>query len=368
MKETIKISSKLIVALVFIFSGFVKCVDPTGTAIKMEEYLIAFHMDFLVPLSMLASVAMCGAELLVGIMLLFNLKIKWAIWGAIAMMLFYTPLTLWLAISNKVGDCGCFGDAIKLTNWQTFLKNVVLDVILVFIYLNRNHYKNKLKQVIQVGASGVLAILVIGFEIFNLNHLPAIDFMPYKTGNNIPAGMIVPPGAPKEVRSPIVLYYEKAGKTEKFSLQNYPGNDSTWRYVKTESKVLKKGYEPPIHDFIITTPDGQEITDLILSDEVPSLLIVFHTLNKTSLKNIGEINRLADQAVSKGYKVYGLTSSLPEEFEVFKEKARATYPLYNMDGTTLKTMIRSNPGVILLKKGTIMGKWNAKQLKKLKSI
>lgn len=368
MKETIKIISKIIIAVVFIFSGFVKCVDPTGTAIKLEEYLVVFGMDFMIPLSLTLSILICGAELLVGIMLLLNLKIKWAIWIAVALMVFYTPLTLWLAISNKVTDCGCFGDALVLTNWQTFLKNVVLDVFIVILFLNRNNYKNFFKPVSQTAAAAGFALLVTGFEFYNLSHLPVIDFMPYKIGTNIPKSMVVPEGAPKEEYKPPVLSYKKDGKVKKFTLENYPKDDASWTFVDSKSVLKKKGYDPPIHNFNIRTPDDQDVTNLILSDSGYSLLVIFNSLKKADLKNINAINQVVERAISKRYKVYGLTSSSPEEFESFKEKAKATYPIYNMDGTTLKTMIRSNPGLMLIKGGTIVGKWHHKQVKNIKDI
>jgi len=365
MKVTIKIISKIIIAVVFIFSGFVKCVDPTGFAIKLEEYLVVFGMDFLIPLSLTLSILMCGAEMVVGVMLLLNLKIKWAIWIAVALMIFYTPLTLWLAISNKVNDCGCFGDALVLTNWQTFLKNVVLDIFIVILFLNRNHYKNRLKPVIQTAAAVGFALLVTGFEFYNLSHLPVIDFMPYKAGTNILAGMITPPNAPQTIWDS-KFFYKKNGEQKKFSINNLP--DSTWKFVKRKDRLIQKGYVPRIKDFSIRTPDDQDVTNLILSDGGYSLLVIFNSLNKADLKNINGINQVVERAISKGYKVYGLTSSSPEEFESFKEKAKASYPIYNMDGTTLKTMIRSNPGLMLIKGGTIIGKWHHKQVKNIKNI
>lgn len=367
MKEAIKTISRILVAALFIFSGFVKCVDPIGTAIKFEEYFVVFGMDFMIPLCLTLSVLMCGAELLIGIMLLLNLKVNWAAWMAAAMMVIYTPLTLWLAISNKVTDCGCFGDALVLTNWQTFLKNVVIDVFVVILVTNRNRYRNLVKPVAQLYGAAAFALLVIGFEFYNLNHLPVIDFMPYKTGANIPRSMLVPEGAPRDSFR-MKLYYEKDGKTQEFNQNNYPQNDASWKFVDSKSVLVKKGYTPPIHDFSILAPDGQDLTDLILSDQGYTLLIIYNNLKKADLKNSESINSLVNKAISKGYKVYGLTSSVPEEFEVFKEKAKAAYPIYLMDNTTLKTMIRSNPGVMLLKGGTIMGKWHHKQVKKIKNI
>ncbi|MCX6226739.1 MAG: DoxX family protein [Bacteroidia bacterium] len=365
MKEAIKTISRIIIAVLFIYSGFVKCVDPTGTAIKFEEYFGVFGTDFMIPFSMALSILMCGTEMLIGIMLLLNLKIKWSIWIAVLLMAIYTPLTLWLAISNKVTDCGCFGDALVLTNWQTFLKNLVIDLILVVLILNRNEYKNPLKQSVQIYAATGLAVLVAGFEFYNLNHLPVIDFMPYKVGTNIPAAMTAPTDAPKEIWE-FRYYYKKNGVQKEFAINNLP--DSTWKFVKRDDRLIQKGYVSKIKDFSIRTPDDQDVTNLILSDPGYTLLIVYNSLDKTNLKNIGKINEVVNRAISKEYKVYGLTSSIPEEFEVFKEKAKATYPIYLMDGTTLKTMIRSNPGLILIKNGTVMGKWHHKQAGKIKNI
>ncbi|TSA38787.1 MAG: DoxX family membrane protein [Porphyromonadaceae bacterium] len=363
MKVTIKIISKIIIAVVFIFSGFVKCVDPTGTAIKMEEYLLAFGIDFMIPLSLGLSILMCGAEMLVGIMLLLNLKIKWAIWITIALMVFYTPLTLWLAISNKVTDCGCFGDALVLTNWQTFLKNVVLDVFIVVLFINRGNFKNLFKPVFQTAAAVGFALLVTGFEFYNLNHLPVIDFMPYKIGANIPAGMIIPDDAPQAIYK-IIFCYEKNGTRKSFTDKNLP--DSTWKFVKRKDRRIQKDYSPPIHDFSIITPDNLDVTNKILSDPGYSYLLIISNFQKANLSHFDEINRIAESAVSKGYGFYALTSSVPEEHELFKEKVKASYPIYLMDETTLKTMIRSNPGLILIKNGTIIGKWHYKQLKNVK--
>jgi len=363
MEVTIKVISKIIIAVVFIFSGFVKCVDPTGFAIKLEEYLVVFGMDFMIPLSLTLSILMCGAEMLVGIMLLLNLKIKWAIWIAVALMIFYTPLTLWLAISNKVTDCGCFGDALVLTNWQTFLKNVVLDLFVIILFINRDHFKDLFKPKIQAFAAMGFAVLVAGFEFFNLTHLPVIDFMPYKIGTNIPTAMITPDDAPRAIYENI-FYYEKNGERKKFTVDNLP--DSTWKFVDRKDRLIQKGYVLPIHDFLITTPDNLDVTNQILSDPGYNYLLVISNLEKTNLSHFEEINRIAESAISKGYGFYALTSSIPEEHELFKEKVKASYPIYLMDETTLKTMVRSNPGLMLIKGGTIIGKWHYKHLKNVK--
>lgn len=367
MKEFLKIASKLIIALVFIFSGFVKCVDPLGTAYKFEEYFIAFGWDFMVPFSFSFSILMCGAELLIGITLLFNFKGIWASWAALAFMAFYTPLTLWLAITNKVQDCGCFGDAITLTNWQTFLKNIVLDFFVIILLINRKHYGELFKSGWQILAAAITAMLVLGFEWFNIARLPVIDFMPYKIGNNITEGMRIPEGAPKDVWE-VILYYEKNGAVRKFTAENYPANDTTWKWVNTESKLIKRGYVPPIHDFSIRTPEDQDITADILENPGYTFLLISYDLKKAGTGNFDEINRIAGFAESRGCRFIALTGSVPEEYEAFKEKVRAGYPFYNTDPTTLKTMIRSNPGLMLIKNGTVMGKWSHRHLPTIREL
>ncbi len=354
--------SQYLVALVFVFSGFVKCVDPTGTAIKMEEYFTAFGMDSLIPLSMTLALVMCGAELLIGVSLLLNLRVIWGIWGALALMVFYTPLTLWLALTDKVTDCGCFGDAIKLTNWQTFLKNVVLDLFVLILLLGRKQIRSGLKITYQVAGIAAFAVFVAVFEWYNVSHLPVIDFMPYKKGTHIPSRMIIPDGA-LQPRHKITFIYEKNGRRKRFSSENLP--DSTWIFVDRKDRLLRKGYEPPIHDFSIITPDNQDVTTQILEYPDSVYLLVISSIEKTNTKYFEQINRIAQSAWSQGYDFYALTSSLPEEHEIFRERVKASYPIYMMDETTLKTMIRSNPGLLLIKEGTVLGKWHFRDLKKV---
>ncbi|MFH0761203.1 MAG: BT_3928 family protein [Bacteroidota bacterium] len=356
---------RYLVAAVFIFSGFVKCVDPTGTAYKMEDYFTAFGTDFMIPFSMFLSICMCGIELLVGLMILCNLRITWGAWGALALMAFYTPLTLWLAITDKVTDCGCFGDAITLSNWQTFIKNILLDVFVVYLFIVKKKFKKAYKPKVQTAGVLTFAVFVFAFEFYNLAFLPMIDFMPYKVGNNIPAGMIIPDNAPRpKFRN--IFYYEKDGRTRKFTADNLP--DSTWTFVDRKDLTIRKGFEPPIHDFVITNTDNVDFTNSILEDPGYTYLLVISSFKNTNKKSFEKVNRIAESAISQGYGFYALTSSLPEEYELFKEQVKASYPIYMMDETTLKTMIRSNPGLILIKKGTVVGKWHFRQLGRVPDV
>jgi uncharacterized membrane protein YphA (DoxX/SURF4 family) len=365
MKKFFAPFCRYLVAVVFIFSGFVKCVDPTGTAIKMEEYFNAFGMDFMVPFSMALSIGMCGVELLVGLIILCNLKLSMGVWGALALMVFYTPLTLWLAITDKVSDCGCFGDAITLTNWQTFIKNIILDVFVVYLFIVRKKFRKAYKPKVQTAGVITFAVLVFAFEFYNLAFLPLIDFMPYKTGNNIPAGMTVPEGAPQP-KFKNIFYYEKDGKTRKFTTENLP--DSTWTFVDRKDRTIRKGYVPPIHDFVITSTDNIDITNTVLEDPGYTYLLIVPGFEKTNRKSFEKVNRIAESALSQGHRFLAVTSALPEEYERFKEQVKASYPFYMMDEITLKTMIRSNPGLMLIKNGTIIGKWHFRQFGKVPDV
>jgi uncharacterized membrane protein YphA (DoxX/SURF4 family) len=363
-KNTLLIISRFIIGILFIFSGFVKCVDPTGTAIKMEEYFVAFGTGFLVPWSMTFSILMCGIELLVGLMILFNTRMVWGIWAAVALMVFYTPLTLWLAITNKVTDCGCFGDAIKLNNLETFLKNVAVDIFLVFLLSGSKRFNPTASKKLQTVLVAAMAVAVFGFEAYNLVRLPVIDFMPYKVGTNIPQSMIIPEGAPQEQREYLFIY-EKDGVQKKYTMNDLP--DSTWKFVdRKEGKLIQKGYVPPIHDFMITTSEGFNVTDEILTTPGETYILTIASLKEANPERFTEINRIAEEAISKGHRFIAVSSSLPEEYEQFKQKTRATYPIYLMDGTTIKTMIRSNPGLMMIDAGTILKKWHYSQFKKIK--
>ena len=260
---TLRGISRLIVGLIFTFSGFVKCVDPLGTAIKFGDYFGAFELDFLLPLALPAAVLMCAVELSIGLMLIFNIKVPWAAWMSVIFMAAFTPITLILAIDNPVSDCGCFGDALILTNWQTFYKNIAIDVFVIILFINRNKYKELFSKPKRIMATFVVFIAVIGFEIFSLNRLPIIDFRPYKIGVNIPEGMTIPEGAQEPVYE-TTLIYQKDGVKKEFTVDNYPQGDD-WEWVSTDSKEIEKGYEPPIHDFSINLEDG-DYTDIILAD------------------------------------------------------------------------------------------------------
>jgi uncharacterized membrane protein YphA (DoxX/SURF4 family) len=353
------IISKYIVAIVFIFSGFVKCVDPLGTAYKFEDYFIALGWDIFIPLSQTLSIIMCGTELLIGLMLLLNLRVVLASWMALLLMLVFTPLTLWLAVTDKVQDCGCFGDAITMTNWETFFKNVVINLFLVILFIRRKTFVNLIRFRWQFPAAVLTALLILAFEWYNLTHLPVIDFLPYRTGQNILEGMTIPDDAPQD-EFQITLTYRNGDLVKDFTLENYPANDTSWVWVDTRSVLVKKGYVPPIHDFNMRrVVDGEEddVTYEVLEDPGFTFLVISHNVRKASISRFDRINRLAAFAEEHGHRFIMLSGSAQEDNEAFKQLVGASFIAYNTDPITLKTMIRTNPGLMLIRGGTIIDKW-----------
>lgn len=353
---------RFLLAALFIFSGFVKAVDPLGSFYKIQDYLTAFGMISWFPtyLPLFFAIILSSAEFCVGVFLFFGVRRKIASTLALLLMSVMTPLTLYLALANPVSDCGCFGDAWVLTNWQTFGKNIVLLVAAIAVFRDRKLMFRFVTLKIEWMVSLYTLLFVFALSFYCLEYLPVLDFRPYKVGTNIKAGMEIPEGAkPSVFESRFVL--EKDGKQQEFTLDNYP--DSTWTFVETRTVLKEKGNEPPIHDFSMISPDtGEDITESVLSDKGYAFLLVAHRIEEADDSNIDLINEIYDYSVEHGYGFYALTSSPDEEIEVWRERTGAEYPFCQMDDITLKTIIRSNPGLLLIKGGTILNKWSDNQL------
>ena len=342
--------------MVFIFSGFVKAVDPWGGAYKIQEYFFAFKLSDLSLFSIPLSFFQAAVEFGVGVCLLIGIYRRFNDILALLIMLFMTPLTLYLAIANPVTDCGCFGDALVISNWQTFYKNIFLlaAAVVVFIW-----YKSMTPFFSRKGyfwSSAWIYIFVIGVSFYCFRYLPVIDFRPYKIGVNIPEKMIIPEGA-KSDEYEYKFFYSKDGKVQEFTIENYPRGDSSWTFVNTEHRLIKKGYTPPIHDFSITDLNRDEITDDILYNPSYTFLLIARKLGEAKDANVDKINDIYDFSIDNDYGFYAVTSSLDDEIQEWIENTGAEYPFCTADDTTLKTIIRSNPGLLLIKDGTIINKW-----------
>ncbi|MDD3685314.1 MAG: DoxX family protein [Bacteroidales bacterium] len=454
--------SRIFTGLVFIFSGFVKVVDPLGSAYKFTDYFTALGLDFLAPAALTLAIIMSVAELVIGIALLFNLFPKLAAWGLLLFMGFFTPLTLWLAVANPVSDCGCFGDALILTNWETFYKNLIILAFTAVVFIYRKRFKPAWNPFFQwsLGIFFTLASTVLAFHC--LRNLPVIDFRPYHIGANIPEGMTVPEDQKdnKDVYESTFIY-EKDGKQQEFTADKLP--DTTWKFVDAKHTLLKEGYKPPIHDFTIepvfvpgysaepveevyvnlwdalfifskdgetltctldSLPDntwqfevveyetelnpefinlsylnaageeemfnisslpgadyimldaiysapeaessdlpyGEDVTATVLADTTYTFFAVMTKLSEANEKHLGKLNDIAKFCKTKGYKFYCLTASNLDEITEFTKKHKPEYMFCNTDPITLKTVVRSSPGLVLVKNGTILNKWAAKNI------
>jgi uncharacterized membrane protein YphA (DoxX/SURF4 family) len=349
--------SRIFVGLIFIFSGFVKAVDPMGSTFKFTDYFLAFGMDALKEIAFPLAILLSTLEFTVGMALIFNSRKNITAWFALLFMLFFTPLTFILAITNPVTDCGCFGDALILSNWETFGKNIILLACTLVIFFRRNKEENQHPIWEQNLLIGFALFVSVSISTYSYNHLPLIDFRPYHIGANISDGMKIPDGSPaSEYRS--LLKYEKDGVVKEFDETNYPWQDTTWKFVNSEQIKIKEGYTPPIHDFSISNDIEGDITNMVLNNDGYSFLLISKDISKIDDESISKINELALYALNNDIQLIGLTSSGSDEINEFKASHELPFEFYNTDEIQLKTIIRSNPGLVLLKKGTILDKWH----------
>ena len=363
--------SRTLLGLVFIFSGVVKAIDPLGTVYKIEDYLKAFGGFFneLLPMAELAAWALIILELLLGVCMVLNIRTQWTSWLALLFYLVMTPLTLYIALTNPVSDCGCFGDAIVLTNWQTFWKNVVLIVLAIILVALRKHVRQLWSNWMEMLLVALTILATVVFMSWTRNHLPVKDFRPYKIGNHLPTLMEYPEDAEPDVYE-YAFVYEKDGVEQTFTLENYPKGDSTWTFVRQDSRLVKKGYEPPIHDLEILNANYEDLTWDILESEEPVTLVVMYDLKKADKAQIAKVEALASnliasspdtlplQGESEGA-LYILTGSGTDDIINFclEYPALSDY-VCTCDPVTLKTIVRANPGVIVLQNGTVIDKYN----------
>ena len=361
---------RIIVGIVFIYSGFVKGIDPLGSDYKFTDYFNAFGMGWMNATTLFFSFALSLAEFLIGIALLFNLWVSRMAWGALLFMAFFTPLTLVLALTNPVSDCGCFGDAMILTNWQTFWKNIILLLLAIMIFVYRKEYKSSLSLMGQFSFLTLAGAGMLCLSIYCYRHLPVLDFRPYAVGKNITEGMRLPEGAEPDQYEVTLKYKNKqTGEVRSFTEENYPWQDTlNWEYESSSERLVKKGYITPIHDLVIEHPTLGNITEEILEDDNHTILAVAYNLNQSATQYQPAINRLAEYAREKGIRFYGLTSSTERDIEAYKKRNHVPYEFCTADEIQLKTMIRSNPGVIILREGTILDKWAGKDVPDVKEL
>ena len=349
---------RFILAVTFIFSGYVKAIDPLGTLYKLKDYAAAMALNDILPdwALVIVAIALGALEFSLGVFMLFAVRRHMVSKLTLALMSVMTALTVWIYIADPVKDCGCFGDALKLTNGETLLKNIVLIACATLVAWRPVDMARFISRTNQWIVRYYTITYIVVTSVYCLYTLPIFDFRPYRVGTNIKQGMEIPEGAEQpEFESTFIL--RKNGVTREFTLDNYP--DSTWEYVDTKTVQTKKGYEPPIHDFAITTNDtGEDITEQVLTKKGYTFLLVSPRLAVADDSNFGDIDQIYEYAEENGVDFLCLTASTNEDIERWRDLTGAEYTFCNADETTLKTMIRSNPGLILLKDGTIIGKWS----------
>ena len=367
MKLTILIC-RLIIAITFIFSGFVKAIDPVGFAIKMDEYLLAFHMEWFTKITLPLAILLISIEFLLGFYLLIGFYVRKMIPLIILVMSGFTLLTLYSAIFNPVSDCGCFGDAVKLTNWETFWKNVILMAPTLGLFYYRKKFNELWSKKIGTISSAVLGLVfIVGLCVYSYNNLPIIDFRPYKIGTHISSDMKFHENAEQpEYETTFIM--EKNGEIMFFSLENYPWDDTTYVFIDTETRIINEGYTPPLQNFMVTNIDFEDVTSDIVERNGAVFLMISHNLkkaNKSSIKNFVNLSEIAKQ---KNIPFYCITSSDYTTAEIFANEHNAWFDYLQCDETTLKTIVRSNPALLLLHDGIIVGKWHFKNFPEKKIL
>ena len=353
---------RLLMAATFIFSGYVKAIDPLGTQYKLTDYLQAMGIGSLLPewTLLVGAVLLAALEFSLGIFLLFAIRRHLVSKIVLALMSIMTLLTLWIVIANPVKDCGCFGDAVVLSNGQTFIKNIILLAIALMLQkwpTSMVRFVSKKTQWIVINYTVIFALALSAWSLWDL---PLFDFRPYHVGANIAQGMKIPQGAPQpQFETTFIL--EKNGQQKEFTLDNYP--DSTWTFVDSKTVQTAEGYVPPIHDFSIQdNKTGEDITQEVLNDTGYTFLLISPTLAYADDSNFGRIDQIYEFAQDYGYRFICLTASSDKDIAKWQDITGAEYPFYTTDATTLKTMIRSNPGLMLLHHGTIIQKWSHNKL------
>ena len=365
MKNIITQFSRLFVGILFIISGFIKLNDPVGFSYKLTEYFSepVFNIPFLEPLALGLAIFLVVLEVVLGVMLLVGYRTKMTIWALLLLIIFFTFLTFYSAYFDVVKDCGCFGDALHLTPWQSFTKDVVLLFFILILFFNQKLVK-PLFSTSKTNLAVYLSVVLCAFiAVWVLNHNPIKDFRPYKVGTNIEKGMEIPEGAPKSVVE-MIFIYKVNGVDKEFTEKDLMDIPEGATFVDRKDKVISEGYVPPIHDFSMTKDDSDYKEELL---KEPKLLIfVTYDLKLSEKDGMEKLEKLNQQAKIKNYKVIGMTASGADEIAKAKKQYNLNFEFYFCDATTLKTIERANPSIVVLQKGIVIQKLHYNDIEDIK--
>ncbi|HMM12086.1 MAG TPA: DoxX family protein [Bacteroidales bacterium] len=344
--------SRLITGVVFVFSGFVKGVDPLGTAFKLQDYFNAYGTLWASDYALALSILLCTVEFIIGAALILSLHIRITSWLLLFMMSFFTLLTFYDALYAPVTDCGCFGDAIKLTNWQTFYKNLVLMIPTLMVFINRSRFRPMVMPLVQ----NILLVLImaafVGMSVWQYENEPFIDFRPWKVGNR------VLPDPEAEMRVFVKYQNKETGEIREYLSPNFPWNDpewmAAWEFLDQRTEFDS---DHIIHGLMAEDESGNDFTQFLLGGDA-MFVIVSWDAAKAPERGWNKASALIEMLTEANRHVALLTASLPEDMEALRKRYVLDAETFYADGTTLKTMIRSNPGLVLFHKGFVAGKWH----------
>jgi uncharacterized membrane protein YphA (DoxX/SURF4 family) len=356
--------SRLLLGLLFIYSGFVKGVDPLGTQFKIEDYFFAYGMAWAAPIALVLSVLMNALEFSMGALFFLKVKTKWVSLISIFVMLFFTLTTLYDALYSPVPDCGCFGDALIITNWQTFYKNLVINSFVLIVFLRRFDFKEYSSKFLEYVTLAVVVFGFIIFENYNINNLPVVDFRPWKVGNYLI------PKNPKPVKYFLTYKNDKTGEEKEYLSKELPWQDSTfmadWKWLSSREE------DPNVDDmnvFPMIDNEGVDVSKELVSDSNYVFIFSIYHIGDVPKDIVGYMNQFFNDANSQGFNTVVLNSDLPEDFSAFKnETSLADFPVFNSDDTALKAAVRSNPGLIVVRKGRVIAKYHYRNFTSLKEI
>ncbi|HEY9115579.1 MAG TPA: BT_3928 family protein [Bacteroidales bacterium] len=350
---------RIILGLVFIFSSTMKGVDPIGTAYRVEDYLSAYNLLWLHGAELYLSFFLIVIEFILGVALLFKLYIRLAALGSFIIMLIFTGLTYFDALYEMVPDCGCFGDAVKLTAWETFYKNIFLIILALILFFKRNSIKNKIPEWLQTLLLILFAGSYIYFVSYNYNHLPMLDFRDWKIGNDMKSEGL------DQVKTFVIYKNKSTGETKEYLSPEYPWNDSVWmaEWEFVDQRIDESGVKRS-HNLLIVDYEGNNVTNEIIEHMGYQLILVSPDIETADAEGMIRASALYEQSSRHEVGFVLLSSSGEDIIDKYSEVYQINYPSYLADDTELKTMIRSNPGLILLLNGVVVNKWHSNDFPK----
>lgn len=381
--------SRILVGGLFIFSGLIKANDPVGFSYKLIEYYGIFGLDFLQNGVVVQAIIICVLEIALGVTTLIGTRMKITSWLLLLLIAFFTFLTGFTAISNwffenpdhsvtarfqsmlgfdardiyYMKDCGCFGDAIRLSPWQSFFKDLLLTALILIIFFRRHHIRPFFAKIMQTNLIIFFSALTAAFSVYCWMYKPFINFLMWQNGNNIIS-------LRQEIAPETAFFftYEKEGQRYEFSTENLPSDIVNYRFISRKDSIIEPGVPAKIHDFVMRNPEGTDITDSILRYSGFQLFVVAYDLSDTREKAFRKLSDISGQWLKEGHRIYGFTNNSLEETEEFRHEFQLPFDFYQMDRTALKAIIRSNPGVLLLHEGVVVDQWSSREIPSLKRL